>query len=62
MKIRITDHVPVEAHIRPAVGGVYEVEEIDVRAAAVRVYFIRVNGERVGVLARECEAVREGES
>lgn len=59
MKIKITARVPVEERIRPAVGEVYEVTDCDDRDSGGRVYFIRVNGERVGILARECEAVRE---
>lgn len=62
MKIKITTRVPVEERIRPAVGEVYEVTDYDDRDSGGRVYFIEVNGERVGVLGRECEVVREGES
>lgn len=62
MKIKITTRVPVEARIRPVVGEVYEVTDYDARDRGGRVYFIEVNGERVGVLARECEVVREAES
>lgn len=62
MKIKITKHVPVEERIRPGVGEVYEVTDSDERDRGGRVYFIEVNGERLGVLARECEVVREAES
>lgn len=60
MKIKITDHIPVEERIRPKVGGIYEVvekEERDDRGHIV--YFIEVGGERVGVFGRECEIIRE---
>lgn len=62
MKIKITDHVPVEERIRPSEGEVYEVTDYNDRDLGGRVYFIRVNGERVGILARECEVVPEAES
>lgn len=62
MKIKITTRVPVEERIRPTVGEIYEVTDYDDRGRGGRVYFIEVNGERVGILARECEIVREAES
>lgn len=62
MKIRITTPLPVEEHIRPEVGGVYDVEDTESLNRDGDLYFIRCNGERVGVYARECEIVREGDS
>lgn len=60
MKIRITEQLPVEEHIRPKVGGIYEVVEEEKRDDGARtVYFIEVGGQRVGVFGRECEIVRE---
>ena len=62
MKIKITDRIPVEEHIRPEVGGIYEVVEKEERGDRGQiVYFIEVGGERVGVFSRECEAIREAE-
>lgn len=60
MKIRIKENIPVAEHIRPTVGGIYEVVEEESRGTGNRtVYFIEVGGERVGVFSRECEIVRE---
>lgn len=59
MKIKITARVPVEERICPVVGEVYEVTDCDDRDCGGRVYFIEVKGERVGILARECEFIRE---
>lgn len=59
MKIKITVHVPVEKRIRPAVGEVYNVTDCADCDCGERVYFIEVNGERVGILAHECELVGE---
>lgn len=60
MKIRIKEQLPVAEHIRPTVGGIYEVVEKECRDDGGRtVYFIEVGGERVGVFGRECEVVRE---
>lgn len=60
MKIRITEQLPVAEHIRPTVGGIYEVVEKEHRDGGRRtVYFIEVGGERVGVFGRECEVVHE---
>ena len=60
MKIKITDHIPVEKHIRPEVGGIYEVVEKEERGDRGQiVYFIEVGGGRVGVFGRECEVVHE---
>lgn len=60
MKIRITERLPVAEHIRPTVGGIYEVVEKEARDDGARtVYFIEVGGERVGVFGRECEIINE---
>ncbi len=60
MKIKITEQLSVAEHIRPTVGGIYEAVEKEFRDNRNRnVYFIEVNGERVGVLDRECEVVHE---
>ena len=61
MKIRIKEEIPVAGHIRPDVGGIYEVVEEERRDHGGNVYFIEVGGERVGVFGRECEIIREGE-
>lgn len=63
MKIRITDHIPVREEIRPKEGEVYEVTDYDDGLIlGRRVYFVKVNGKRVGVLPRECVIVPEVEA
>lgn len=62
MKIRIKENVPVSENIRPTLGGIYEViEEEKRKVRGGTVYFIKVGNERVGVLPRECEIIREDE-
>lgn len=58
MKIRITTDLPVETKNRPKKGSVYEVEE-ESRQGRRKLYFVTVNGIRVGVFPNECEIVEE---
>lgn len=61
MKIRITKNLPISEDIRPAVGATYDVEEIEARdGRGLNLFFIRVNGERVGVFSNECEVIERG--
>lgn len=61
LKIRITQKLPVSEDICPAVGETYNVEEIEDRGGRGRnLFFIRVNGERVGVFSNECEVIERG--
>lgn len=59
LKIKVMQEIPVSDEIRPGVGGVYDVDGIEQRDDR-RIYFIRVNGERVGVFSVECEIVESG--
>lgn len=61
MKIRIEREIPIDPKYRPEVGGVYEVigEKNDSRG---KLFFIEVNGQKVGVYKRgECEVVPEAQ-
>lgn len=59
LKIKILREIPVSDEVRPSVGGVYDVEDVELRDVR-KIYFIRVNGERVGVFPKECEVVESG--
>lgn len=61
LKIRITQKLPVSEDICPVVGETYNVEEIEARdGRGLNLFFIRVNGERVGVFSNECEVIERG--
>ena len=62
MKIKIIAQIPVEEHIRPIMGEVYEVMGTETRGRTGEIYFIEVNGERVGVFNHELEIVQEVEA
>ena len=58
MKIRITKKLPISENICPVVGETYNIEEIEARdGRGLNLFFIRVNGERVGVFSNECEVI-----
>ena len=61
MKIKITHSVPVEPRIRPMIGEVYEAVTSKREGSRRTLYFIRVNGEQVGVFSNECQVVTESE-
>lgn len=62
MKIRIKTEIPVIVGIRPNVGAIYEVVEVERPPHGGNIYFIEVGGERVGVFGRECEIIWENET
>ena len=58
LKIRITQKLPISEDICPAVGETYNVEEIEARdGRGLNLFFIRVNGERVGVFSNEGDVI-----
>lgn len=63
MNIRITKQLPVEEHVRPEVGRVYEVVFHQSEGPIYRglrrpeMFFIRVGLAQVGVRPDECEIV-----
>lgn len=57
MKIKITRNIPVEKRCKPIVGETYEVIEQQKQSPGGLLYFIKVNGERVGIYHKECEVV-----
>lgn len=59
LKIKITQKIPVSEEICPIVGETYGVEETETRGSRT-LFFIRVNGERVGVFSNECEVIERG--
>lgn len=61
LKIRITKKLPISEDICPDVGETYNVEEIEARdGRGLNLFFVRVNGERVGVFSNECEVIERG--
>lgn len=61
MKIQILTDVPVPQDIKPKIGETYEVIEKEFRGRHM-VYFINVNGARVGILGRECKVIEEADN
>lgn len=62
MKIKILTKIPVQPHDCPLVGGIYDVTGTDQNHKGGKIYFIEVNGARVGIFARECEVVNNEEA
>ena len=58
MKIKIITDIPVAPAIRPKINEVYEV--VGNKWVSGRdLYFIMMNGEKVGVFSNECEVISE---
>lgn len=59
MKIKITGILPIQEQYRPVVGETYEVFRIGYypESTRVKLFYIHVNGEEVGVFPCECEVV-----
>lgn len=52
MKIKIITEIPVSEFCQPVVGEIYEVIE-----ETNRLFYIEVNGTKVGVYLNECEVI-----
>lgn len=59
MKIKITSVIPVEELTRPVVGGVYDVIDQQRLRGGSLLFFVNVNGEKVGVYEDECVEYKE---
>jgi hypothetical protein len=56
MKIKITENIPVGKQCKPKLGEVYEVIE---KHPKRQLYYILVNGNKVGVFALECKVIED---
>lgn len=61
-RIKITKLIPVQEHVRPKEGNIYDVIRAEKKEGQAigrrRIYFIKVNGTEVGVFPEECEEVK----